>query len=314
MEALRIWGENIPYNTGRPKRELLTLRSGSEQHVTMRAMIDIFSGKVMKDCGWMDTLVWNNEISKGNVSENMDDVPTLTPYPVSGSGTAVIVAPGGGFIGLSRELEGSEIAAALNERGIGAFVLEYRLNPYRAPVCWLDAQRAVRYLRCHAAEWGLDPGRIGAMGFSAGGYTVGGAALLPDIDPAAAPGYTPDAVDAADGRPAFLGMIYPAVSYDGNPNPLYTMVGADYFDEEKRPALMRQYSLTAQLRPSDVPQFLCYGTRDPLKGFAEYEQRMTALDIPHETLVIPGASHGFGLRDEKSAFWIDRFAEWVKAL
>ena len=312
MDALRIWGQTVPYNTGRPKKELLTLRDGSEKHVTLRAMADIFSSRVMKDSGWMDTYVWNGEIRTGKVSQNMDDVPTLTPYPVNGSDTAVVVAPGGGFIGLSRELEGSEIAAALNARGIGAFVLEYRLSPYRAPVCWLDAQRAVRYLRCHAEEWGLDPDRIGAMGFSAGGYTVGGAALMPGPGPTSDPAYVPDAVDAADGRPAFLGMIYPAVSYDGNPNPLYTMVGADYFDAEKRPALMRQYSLTQQLRPSDIPQFLCYGTRDPLKGFAEYEQRMTELGIPHETLVIPGAGHGFGLRDEKSAFWIDRFADWVK--
>ena len=98
-----------------------------------------------------------------------EDRPALTTYLVEGSKGAVIVCPGGGY-GVRAEHEGRPIAEWLNGIGISAFVLRYRVAPYRHPNPLLDAQRAIRYVRLHAAEWGLDEGRIGILGFSAGGH------------------------------------------------------------------------------------------------------------------------------------------------
>lgn len=100
------------------------------------------------------------------------------------------------------------MARFLNENGISAFVLEYRLNPYKAPVCYLDMQRAIRYVRHHAVEYGISSKQIGAMGFSAGGYVTGASYILLGNAPVEYKGYKPDEVDEEDGRADFLGMIF----------------------------------------------------------------------------------------------------------
>src|ERR1019366_6234550 len=103
-----------------------------------------------------------------------EDQPSLAPFVLaksSGVGTAVIVCPGGGYQHLSMDKEGYPVAQCLNTLGVSAFVLQYRLGPrYHHPNELLDAQRAIRLVRSRAAEYGLQPDRIGVMGFSAGGH------------------------------------------------------------------------------------------------------------------------------------------------
>ncbi len=116
-------------------------------------------------------LLWP-EGAPGALGSADADRPTITPYlvpPGRGTGTAVVVCPGGGYVNLSMELEGSQIARWLNSVGVTAFVLKYRLGPsYHHPIELGDAQRAIRTVRAKAAQYRVLPNRVGIMGFSAG--------------------------------------------------------------------------------------------------------------------------------------------------
>jgi acetyl esterase/lipase len=140
------------------------------------------------------------------------DTPTITvflPRTMSAATPAMVVCPGGGYGALAANHEGRQVANYLNSLGMAAFVLKYRLGPkYHHPIELGDAQRAIRTLRSHAAEWRLDPARIGIMGFSAGGHLAMTASTWFDAGNSAAA----DAVDRVSSRPDFTVLGYPVVS------------------------------------------------------------------------------------------------------
>ena len=309
---IRIWGDQIPYNEPSVfKKDRMLIRRIPKTAAILPWLKDVFGKKLAKDAGGLDTYTYYDEIASGKVSARMDDVPFLTPYLSEGSREAVIVVPGGAFCNQSREFEGKDIAEYLNTKGISAFVLEYRENPYEAPACYLDLQRAIRYLRHHAAEYGIDPDRIGTLGFSAGGYIVGAAEMLLGDAPVDFPGYEPDAADAVSGRADTVALLYPVTHFEDNPNMLAMLAGDDAFDPAKRPALEKQYSLIEHLDAARAPQFLCFGLKDPLKGNEKYASTLEAAGIPHKTLMIEGAGHGFSLQMKKYAWWIDEYVKWL---
>src|SRR5919201_5903738 len=107
------------------------------------------------------------------------DVPTLTPYlpPADkATGVAIVVCPGGGYGALAMQHEGHDVARWLNSIGVAGIILKYRYAPYRHPIPLQDAQRAIRTVRHRAKEWHIDPGRVGILGFSAGGHLASTAA------------------------------------------------------------------------------------------------------------------------------------------
>src|SRR5712671_2807351 len=110
----------------------------------------------------------------GALGTDDSDIPALTvslPRTMNARTPAMIVCPGGGYRNLASNHEGRQVASYLNSLGVAAFVLRYRLGPrYHHPIELGDAQRAIRLLRSHAADWRLDPARIGIVGFSAGGH------------------------------------------------------------------------------------------------------------------------------------------------
>src|SRR5580704_16054793 len=118
-------------------------------------------------------LLWPSG-APGALGSEPTDQPSITPFVLpkgSGSGSAIIVCPGGGYQNLSMDKEGYAVAKWLNTIGVSAFVLKYRLGPrYHHPIELGDAQRALRILRSRAADYGFRPDRIGIMGFSAGGH------------------------------------------------------------------------------------------------------------------------------------------------
>ena len=313
MDKIRIWGEKIPYNEPKKRKiDCMLVKRRPKLAAGLGWGMDVFGTHIARDAARLDTFTWIDEIQSGKMSPYFADVPTLLPYLADGADTAVIIAPGGGFCNQSREKEGYEIAEFLNRNGISAFVLEYRLNPYEAPVCYLDMQRAIRYVRHHAGDFGLRPDRIGAMGFSAGGYVAGASAILLEDTPPVWRDYVPDPVDAESGKADFLGLIYPVTAFDRNPNMLCLLAGDEYFDDGKRPALQRKFSLTENLTPDCPPQFLCYGTKDPLKDIPVYAARLDEINPRHETLVLDGANHGFALRAKKYAYWGSAFVRWIQ--
>jgi acetyl esterase/lipase len=188
------------------------------------------------------------------------DVPTITVYPAYGSqrtGTAVIIAPGGGYVGLAMNHEGRQVANCLNALGVAAFVLKYRLGPrYRHPIQLGDAQRAIRMVRARARQFDIQPNRVGIIGFSAGGHLASTAATHYDAgDPQAA-----DPVDRENCRPDFLILGYAVVSFTAP----YTHQGSKnaLLGNNPDPKLVEDLSNELRVTPQTPPTFLFTTTAD----------------------------------------------------
>ncbi len=236
--------------------------------------------------------VWNTEVVT-NVTK-----PTLLvfkPVPGTSNGTAAVICPGGGFMALSIESEGTGLAKWLAERGVTSFVLKYRVahtgddatqefnalfsQPQKfheltgpvIPLSIADGLAAVAYVRQHAAEWGVSADKVGIVGFSAGGTVATAVALR----------------YGADGRPAFAAPIYPAAG------------------------------MLKEAVPSDAPPIFIAAATDDNLGLAPdsvalYE-KWTAAHKSAELHMYAKGGHGFGVRKHglPTDEWVDRFGEWL---
>ena len=218
--------------------------------------------------------------------------PGITPYlppKDKTTGAAVIVIPGGGHRVLAIDHEGYNVAQWLSERGIAAFVLKYRLaretnSTYQVEVHALaDTQRAIRLVRSRAQEWGIDPARVGVMGFSAGGELAAFASMRFDngVEGAA------DPLDRQNSRPAFQALIYPGSSRKIEPT------------KDSPPAFLA----------------CAYNDRpDIAEGLAEVYLRFKRAGVPAELHIYGSGGHGFGVRASNRkpvATWLARFEEWL---
>ncbi len=238
--------------------------------------------------------IWNTEVV-ANVTK-----PTLTvfkPSPELRNGTALVICPGGGFMALSIDSEGIDVAKYVAARGVTAFVLKYRLahtgedatqefgalmaDPQKfhemvekvVPLAVADGLAAVTYVRQHAAEWGVSPDRVGIIGFSAGGAVTAGVAFH----------YLPE------GRPAFAAPIY---------------AGGETFKDASVPA-------------DAPPMFIAAATDDQLglaPGSVALYEKWTAAHKSAELHLYAKGGHGFGMRKQNlpTDHWIDRFADWLE--
>ena len=219
--------------------------------------------------------------------------PSITPFlpaKEKATGAAVLVIPGGGHRMLCVDHEGAFVAQWLAAHGIAAFVLKHRLAREEGSTYTIerdalaDTQRAMRLIRSRAAEWGVDPARLGAMGFSAGGELV----ALAWMRPGEGRDDTADPLDKLSARPAFQALIYPGRSGD---------------------------ILPVKDAP---PAFLACGEKDRqdiAEGLAEVYLRFKRAGASAELHVYAGVGHGFGLRPTMKgpiAAWPDRFAEWLE--
>ena len=220
--------------------------------------------------------------------------PSITPFlPAAGAsmGVAVVIAPGGGHREIWIDHEGYNVARWLQQRGVAAFVLKYRLarepgSTYTVEGTELgDMQRAIRLVRSRAAEFGVDPQRIGVMGFSAGGEL---AALAGTHEDDGQPGAA-DAVDRQGSRVAFQALIYPAIP--------------------------KNMTLSAKTPPA----FLACGEKDRAdisKGLPALYLSLQEAGVSTELLVFAGVGHGFGLRPGNPAgvaAWPQMFLDWLGA-
>ncbi|WP_439483940.1 alpha/beta hydrolase [Cyclobacterium plantarum] len=219
--------------------------------------------------------------------------PALMVFKPKGAanGAGIIVCPGGGYNILAIDKEGYEVAEWLNQLGFTAFVLQYRVPDKRDAALW-DLQRALRLLRGQAADWQLDPDRLGVMGFSAGGSLAARASTRFSEST-----YTPvDKKDSLSSRPDFALLIYPA-----------------YLDEGKN------RSLTPELRLSDdtPPQFL-FGTADDRYGNSALVMAGALRDqkLPVTLHFLSEGGHGYGLRKGNIAAetWPGLAEKWLRQL
>lgn len=327
MKKIPIWGNQIPYNRPDNKRNDMEIGSTFSKTLTgirfIKALIDPYRASSKKV---IDTFTYMTEIRPGHQKETYEDVPYLVPFPVAGSQQAVIIVPGGGLCYLSTDTdeeghqgEGDLVAKALNERGVSAFVLWYRHHPYHFPAPYLDLQRTVRYLRFHAEEFGFDPDRIGAVGFSAGGYTVMAEICLAEGKNLFPHGYSADEVDGMSDRLNFAAPIYPALSLHHNPNMVFACFPKERaMDERERAAMEQESNLLTHINPRKLPYFTAYGTKDTMVSLEELRLLTAGLKeagCPVTAVPVEGAGHGFGAAEKEMkryGYWLEQFVDWVK--
>ncbi len=221
--------------------------------------------------------------------------PTLTVHrPPAGSahGTAVILCPGGGYRRFALQKEGTEIAAWFNARGVTAFVLKSRLAEYGQPAPLRDVLRAIRLVRSRAADFSLNAGRIGVMGFSAGGHLASCAATLYD----APEGKTGAALDSINARPDFAILIYPVITMGEF---AHTGSRAALLGKNPSPALIERFSTEQQVTAETPPAFIFHTTEDgsvPVENALAFYSALRRHKVPAELHVFERGPHGMGMR------------------
>lgn len=257
---------------------------------------------------------------------------TLTPYIApEGSGIACIVCPGGSYFWLDRETEGAGVARWLQANGISAFVLEYRvggvpafithyrslLRGNRYPDMLQDLQRSIQLLRENATLYGIDPTRLGVMGFSAGGHLSAMSGLFFDSDLLSDLGITP----SVSLRPDFIAPIYPVVSLVDPSAHLRSRRGLLGERKMKLPLMLDSLSLERHVRPDMPPTYLMNCADDPVVHVRNSELLDSAMDsrgVKHRYIQFRSGGHGFGANPRKTtpeaATWKDDFLHWLKDL
>jgi acetyl esterase/lipase len=257
--------------------------------------------------------LWDGD-APGAVGTADVDLPTLTPFVVDrskGSGAAFIVCPGGGYQHLAPH-EGAPVAEWFNSLGIDAFVLKYRLGPtYHHPVEIEDVQRAIRLVRAHASEWGIDPHRIGVLGFSAGGHLASTAATHFDSGNSAAA----DPVDRVSCRPDLAILIYPVISMSNT----YVHSGSrlNLLGEHPDPELMKFLSSDLQVTSNTPPCFLVHGADDhvvPVENSLLFAMACHKNKVPFELHIFEHGPNGFGLggSDRELSSWPSMAGNWLE--
>jgi acetyl esterase/lipase len=260
-------------------------------------------------------LLWPDG-APGAKGDEDGDKPSLTIYLPSeenATGTAMVICPGGGYDHLSMDREGHQIAKRLNSMGIVGFILKYRHRGvgYGHPAPLQDAQRAIRIVRSRAKEWGVDPKRIGIIGFSAGGHLASSAGTHFQNNY-----YEPsDAIDESSCRPDFMILLYPVVSlaeWCAHGRSRKNLLG-DSPDEE----LVKNLSNEKQVTPETPPTFLVHSNQDkavPAENSIYFYLALRKAGVPAEMHIYQHGSHGSAIEDKYGVIstWPERCEDWMR--
>ena len=245
------------------------------------------------------------------VNVHYSSLTVYAPEPGKANGTAVIYAPGGGYVKIAAGENGGPESKWLRERGATVFLLKYRLNDYGHPAPLQDMLRAVRLVRARAAEFGVRADRIGVMGASAGGHLAACAATLWD----APEGRTGTAMDAVSARPDFAILIYPVITMEEP----YVHKGSReaLLGKAPAPALAASLSLEKHVRKDTPPVCLVATMADksvPVENTLRFYQALRNAGVPAEMHVYAQGSHGDSLDPQygSTALWPQRVAEWMQ--
>ena len=242
--------------------------------------------------------------------------PTLTIFLApkdKANGTAVIICPGGGYVHLAIDHEGYEVARKLNEMGVAAFVLKYRLPSDSTMIDKTigplqDAQKAIQLVRENAGVWGVNANRVGIMGFSAGGHLASTAGTH----------FTRAVIDNKENislRPDFMILLYPVISFSdsiGHRGSRDNLIG-----HNPSAAVILEYSNEMQVTPQTPPTFLVQAGDDrtvKVQNSLDFYEALHRNGVPAEMHIYPGGGHGFGLHNPTTNDqWIERLQEWMEA-
>lgn len=271
---------------------------------------------LQEDMGLEEEVRQENIIRIANVQ-----TPTIEVYLPNKSiatGQAVMIFPGGGYGILAYDWEGTDFTKWLNAQGIAGIVVKYRLpisksltDPKEVPL--LDAQRAIRLTRAHAAEWNINPANVGIMGFSAGGHLAStlSTQYAHELD------RSKDEIDLLDARPAFSILVYPVITFQEK----YTHGGSkkNLLGENPSPELVDRFSNEKNVTEQTPPTFLVHAQDDtgvPIENSLLYYQALHQHGIPASLHIYPKGGHGFsfGLGKGPVENWRDVLLDWMKAL
>jgi len=249
------------------------------------------------------------------------DVPALTWFPAPASnntGVAIVVMPGGCYFDLGMEPEGYAPARLLAARGITAIVLRYRVasGGYHHPAPMRDALRAVRTVRADARKYGIDPAKVGVMGFSAGGHLAGTAAtkFTPGDSGAA------DPVERVSSRPDFVVLCYAVLVLD-RPGVTHGFSQSNLLGPNPPAGLAASLSIPDQVTKATPPSFIWTTTEDglvPAENSIEYYLACRKAHVPAELHVYAKGNHADGVRFPKkfpgTADWLPACVRWLGAM
>jgi len=236
--------------------------------------------------------------------------PTLTVYRPEqprADRAALVICPGGGYRYVVVDREGHMLARYFQQRGFTVAVLKYRLpkpaamGPDDLPRSQLDALEALRFVRRHAAEWNVNPQRVGIMGASAGGHLACSTGVFGRADD--------------QSRPDFVAALYPVITL-GEPLP-HVHLGSrtQLLGEMPAPALLEKYSLHLQARPDMPPYFFVHARDDkavPPENSELMAKALVKVGVPAKCLIVESGGHGFALgRGKASAIWPEEFLAWL---
>jgi acetyl esterase/lipase len=242
--------------------------------------------------------------------------PSLTiflPALENANGTAVIICPGGGYSIVAASHEGSDIAKKFIAMGVAAFVLKYRVpddstmvNKEIGPL--QDAQRAIQLVRENAKEWNLDTGRIGIMGFSAGGHLASTAGTH----------FNNRLIENNKNtslRPDFMILIYPVISFSEETGHIGSR--DNLLGKNPSPARIKNYSNELQVTAKTPVTFLVHAGNDDVvkvQNSIDFYEALQQNHVPAELHIYPKGGHGFGLNNPSTKDkWIDRLQNWMDA-
>lgn len=262
-------------------------------------------------------LLWPNGApqAKGDADGDRPSITIYLPPKEKATGAAVVICPGGGYGHLAIDHEGHQIARWLNSFGVAGFILKYRHRNsgagYGHPVPLMDAQRAISMVRARAAEFEVDPARIGILGFSAGGHLASTAAThfhtgRTDTD---------DAIDRVSCRPDFAVLVYPVISLTER----FTHVGSrtNLLGRDGDAELIRQLSNELHVTPQTPPTFLLHTNEDtavPAENSVYFYLALRKAKVPAELHIYEKGQHGVGLGAAAGAVgtWPRRCEEWMR--
>lgn len=256
-------------------------------------------------------IIWISDV-------RIPDIAVYLPTKKFATGQAVVICPGGGYGGLAYDLEGTDIARYFNSIGVAGVVLKYRLpskessvEPYKTPL--MDAQRALRLVRFNSAKWNIDPGKIGIMGFSAGGHLASTLGTHFDYGNKSAA----DSVDKLSCRPDFMILMYPVISF----NDSVTHKGSkkNLLGENPDKDLVIYFSNELQVKEDTPPAFIVHADNDDgvsVENSLLMYQALQKKNVPSELHILSEGKHGFGLsvNNEHVGSWNNSLKLWLNWL
>lgn len=258
-------------------------------------------------------LLWPQGAPGANGTADKDK-PTLIVYlPEKPSGVGIVICPGGGYGGLAMDHEGHQIGRWLNEHGMAGFICDYRHRGkgYGHPAPLQDAQRAIRTVRSRAKEFGVDPSKIGILGFSAGGHLTSTAVTHFDTGDSAAE----DPVMRASSRPDFGILCYPVIAFDQP----FTHRGSqrNLLGEGAAAELVASLSNDKQVTEQTPPCFLWHTFEDkgvPPENSIVFYHALVGHKIPSELHIYEKGRHGLGLAKDTpgTSDWPAACLAWLK--